>query len=393
MSHGAQVGVPVGFSAVLLAVMLSASGSVAMPIAQPATTKRTTSSPSAQDAATAALEAGGITPIVGQLPPVLASVDGADTGAVRVATDAPPMPAIAPDIASLAPVPHAPGTATIDSTDIGGGGGGHIAAVVPDPAATEHPSGAAPPPELAPLAVVPGADTTSLDAEPPVPASTTTIAAAAAAAAGVAAADTDSAVAEPLRRAPTKRVPGIANEAATATPVESPPLGTPRSVAEPAAATHGAGPTSSAFSTGVHNVDRIRYVRAMAPNREVQRLALDLDGVRISVRMDAGRATVGVLADPDDALGSGWVRQVERNIEQTVRAATASNSGSGTGHSTSGNGAPQQGDGGYDAEQRRGQAQSTWAEHSAAAIAGMRWAEASHHLVLQGSGATTVGEI
>jgi hypothetical protein len=130
-------------------------------------------------------------------------------------------------------------------------------------------------------------------------------------------------------------------------------------------------------TAAVYNVDRIRYVRAMAPNREVQRLALDLDGARISVRMDGGRASVGVVSDPDNTLGSTWVRQVERTIDQTVRASASSTGDSGAGNDG------QQGSLGSDAQQRRAQAQGTWAEHSTAAISGLRWASRAQQLAAQ----------
>src|SRR4051812_42193132 len=101
-SHVAQVGVPVGFSAVLLAVILSASGSAGVTNAQPAPRKQTPSTTAASDAPAAA--AAGVVPtsaIVGQLAPVPAGVDGA--GAVPiVATDAPPTPGAG------VPIPTAP---------------------------------------------------------------------------------------------------------------------------------------------------------------------------------------------------------------------------------------------------------------------------------------------
>lgn len=428
MSHGAQVGVPVGFSAVLLAVMLSASASPAMPNIPPAATNRTTTAPTTQDAAAAALIAGGIASTVGQLPPVAASADAAGTGAVRVATDTPPMPAVGPDMASLAPVPPLPGTMVATLADTAGAETG-----TPTPAAVD--SSATTVDEVASLAVVPGsvlagATTTASDGEQPVTTTTAsptdggqiatalgaseTPASLAAAASSVpdstvdtspsttaatpttvdagttsSSLGTDARAVEPLRRAPSKR-PASEDAGSTSivTPSVEPSSGATRSLVEPAGG-QVSSPLTPASSTGVYNVDRIRYVRAMAPNREVQRLALDLDGARISVRMDGGHATVGVVSDPDDALGGGWVRQVERTLEQTVRATASSAGGSGTGSSTSGSGARQQGDAGYDAQQRRAQAQTTWVEHSTAAITGLRWAEAAHHLALQSSGGTT----
>src|SRR3954454_7820169 len=86
-SHVAQVGVPVGFSAVLLAVILSASGSAGVTNAQPAPSKQTPSTTSATDPAAAAAGVVPTSAVVGQLAPVPGGVDGA--GAVPiVATDA-----------------------------------------------------------------------------------------------------------------------------------------------------------------------------------------------------------------------------------------------------------------------------------------------------------------
>lgn len=133
-------------------------------------------------------------------------------------------------------------------------------------------------------------------------------------------------------------------------------------------------------STGVYNVDRIRYVQAMAPNREVQRLALDLDGARVAVRFEGGRASLAVVSDPTGSLGKGWVRQVERTIDQTVRAnnaAATADAGTDGRH-----GQPSSNLAG-DQQQRRQQHASALTDTASEAERGQRWAEATRSLVQQ----------
>ncbi|MCU1365072.1 MAG: hypothetical protein JWN39_711 [Ilumatobacteraceae bacterium] len=430
-SHVAQVGVPVGFSAVLLAVILSASGSAGVTNAQPAPSKQTPSTTTATDDSTATI--GGVVPtsaVVGQLAPVPAGVDGA--GAVPiVATDAPPTPgAGVPVIADPTAVTTA---ATADPTSAAttgirtGGTGGHpapttTAIATPDAtgvpadtvAAAVDPTTAAAPVATDATTVAPDAETTTAIAtnttvastavvDTAVPDTTVTTTVPATATATATPPTPPTGIDPASTAAATSLASTIANAATTLdAPVEAdhtsikkfvsstnetestltPTATAARAIVEPTS--HVAPSSSTSNTTAVYNVDRIRYVRAMAPNREVQRLALDLDGVRISVRVDGGKSTVGIVSDPDNALGGSWVHQVERTIDQTVRAATSNAGGSGPGHSSSGNGQPQ-GDLANDARQRRSQAQSTWVEHSGTAFSGLRWAEVAHQLSTQSS--------
>jgi hypothetical protein len=112
----------------------------------------------------------------------------------------------------------------------------------------------------------------------------------------------------------------------------------------------------------------------------VQRLALDLDGARVAVRFDGGRASVAVVSDPTDSLGKGWVRQVERTIDQTVRAnnpATTADAGTNGRHGQPSSSLAD------DQQQRRQQHASTLADATHEAERGQRWADATRSLVQQ----------
>jgi hypothetical protein len=79
-----------------------------------------------------------------------------------------------------------------------------------------------------------------------------------------------------------------------------------------------AGPTGSdTFATVA--TDKVRYLRDLAPAREIQRLAIDLDDARVAVRFADGAATVDVMSDPSSRLDSGWVSNVEKTLRQLDR--------------------------------------------------------------------------
>jgi hypothetical protein len=74
------------------------------------------------------------------------------------------------------------------------------------------------------------------------------------------------------------------------------------------------GDTLGSFAT-----DKVRYLRDLAPAREIQRLAIDLDDARVAVRFADGAATVDVMSDPSSRLDSGWVTNVEKTLRQLDR--------------------------------------------------------------------------
>jgi hypothetical protein len=82
------------------------------------------------------------------------------------------------------------------------------------------------------------------------------------------------------------------------------------------------GPDSAATGTdtfGSFATDKVRYLRDLAPSREIQRLAIDLDDARVAVRFAEGAATVDVMSDPSSRLDSGWVNNVEKTLRQLDR--------------------------------------------------------------------------
>lgn len=97
------------------------------------------------------------------------------------------------------------------------------------------------------------------------------------------------------------------------------------STAEPASTSTGSGPVGtseragSTANAGVMRSDHVRVLREMAPNRELQRLAIDLDGARVSVRVDHDVATVQVLSDPGHRLSGSWADDVQRSLNTTIR--------------------------------------------------------------------------
>jgi hypothetical protein len=126
----------------------------------------------------------------------------------------------------------------------------------------------------------------------------------------------------------------------------------------------------------------------MAPNREVQRIALDLDGARVAVRFDGGHASVEVVSDPTNSLGKGWVRHVERTIEQTVRA----NSTSGAGDNASDRRYDGQRRGNLtDDQQRRQQHSAMLTDAALDAERGKRWSEATNALTMQSPSSSGTG--
>lgn len=79
------------------------------------------------------------------------------------------------------------------------------------------------------------------------------------------------------------------------------------------------GGVSGSDTLGAFATDKVRYLRDMAPAREIQRLAIDLDDARVAVRFAEGAAMVDVMSDPSSRLDSGWVSNVERTLRQLDR--------------------------------------------------------------------------
>lgn len=79
------------------------------------------------------------------------------------------------------------------------------------------------------------------------------------------------------------------------------------------------GVDTSRSGAGTFATDKVRYLRDLAPAREIQRLAIDLDDARVAVRFADGAATVDVMSDPSSRLDSGWVSNVERTLRQLDR--------------------------------------------------------------------------
>jgi hypothetical protein len=78
---------------------------------------------------------------------------------------------------------------------------------------------------------------------------------------------------------------------------------------------------------GSFATDKVRYLRDLAPAREIQRLAIDLDDARVAVRFADGAATVDVMSDPSSRLDSGWVSNVEKTLRQLDRPVDPSTPG------------------------------------------------------------------
>ncbi len=108
----------------------------------------------------------------------------------------------------------------------------------------------------------------------------------------------------------TATVNPVRSAVESATPVTG-GLGTTSS--EPSRA---AGPS---VSEGVLRSEQVRVMRELAPNREVQRLAFELDGARVAVRFDQDGARVNVVADPANRLGTGWADNVQRTLDAGAR--------------------------------------------------------------------------
>jgi len=81
-------------------------------------------------------------------------------------------------------------------------------------------------------------------------------------------------------------------------------------------ASPGAAPTVSA---SVLRSEHVRVLRELAPNREVQRLAVDLDGARVALRFDSDGARVHVVSDPGNQLGGTWASDVQRTLNSGAR--------------------------------------------------------------------------
>ena len=85
--------------------------------------------------------------------------------------------------------------------------------------------------------------------------------------------------------------------------------------------------TEGATGSGMFAADKVRYMRDLAPAREIQRLAIDLDDARIAVRFSAGAATVDVVSDPSSRLDVGWARGVEKTLRSLETSVEQSSQG------------------------------------------------------------------
>jgi hypothetical protein len=96
-------------------------------------------------------------------------------------------------------------------------------------------------------------------------------------------------------------------------------------VAPSAAPTAPAPASTPVVATGAATMtrsDAVRYLRELGPARAVQRLAVDLDGTTVAVRIDSAGTSpvvhVQVLDDPSGRLGATWTTGVERTLTQVV---------------------------------------------------------------------------
>lgn len=94
-----------------------------------------------------------------------------------------------------------------------------------------------------------------------------------------------------------------------------------------ASASGSAEPAAGSVSAGVLRSEHVRQLRELAPHREVQRLAVDLDGARVAVRLDPQGARLRVLADPAERLGGTWTTDVQRSLNAVLRHQPASHPG------------------------------------------------------------------
>ncbi len=80
----------------------------------------------------------------------------------------------------------------------------------------------------------------------------------------------------------------------------------------------------AAGAAGLERSDMVRYLREIGPSREVQRLAIDLDGARVAVRVaprsEAASVRVEIVHDPAQRLDGVWVAGVERAVTHAVRS-------------------------------------------------------------------------
>jgi hypothetical protein len=99
-------------------------------------------------------------------------------------------------------------------------------------------------------------------------------------------------------------------------------------VATPATATappSTAAPTTPAAggSAAIAASDAVRFLRELGPARAVQRLAVDLDGAMVAVRLDqtgaAATVRVQVVDDPTGRLDGAWASGVERTLTQSMQ--------------------------------------------------------------------------
>jgi hypothetical protein len=136
-------------------------------------------------------------------------------------------------------------------------------------------------------------------------------------------------------------------------------LGLPTAPAGPATVTGGAPTAAATGAATLAATDTVRYLRELGPARAVQRLAVDLDGSMVAVRVDHTAPTpavrVQVVDDPAGRLDGAWITSVERTLAQSMR---------------------RDGSGGEADPRRRDQAIPNPDDAAAPRSAGRRWADA-----------------
>lgn len=104
--------------------------------------------------------------------------------------------------------------------------------------------------------------------------------------------------------------------------VVTPSPAAPTAGASAATAASGPPATGPGSSAAAAATDTVRYLRELGPARAVQRLAVDLDGTTVAVRIDHSGVTpsvhVHVLDDPAGRLDPSWTTGVERTLAQTL---------------------------------------------------------------------------
>jgi hypothetical protein len=214
----------------------------------------------------------------------------------------------------------------------------------PGPNAIEPPAGAVHQPPVPTDAAVDGVAATdgptSPQALPSAQATTATTLQAGAvrpnpeAAAGGPRIDADTAPADIPTGGDTRPPAAVQRLAAGETPPSAPPRvadggvePSPLTAVTPAAPAGVAGPppaTSPVTGTAaMAATDAVRYLRELGPARAVQRLAVDLDGATVAVRLDRTGAApavhVHIVDDPSGRLDGPWAAGVERTLSQSMQ--------------------------------------------------------------------------